>query len=318
MDKTKFLKQLANELHKPAIRKFPRRKVFVPDLNDTWACDLVDMQGVSEENRGYKYLLTIIDCFSRYAWAVPLKTKQGKEVSSAFEKLFEKSIPKKLYVDQGGEFLNKEMDNLRKKHDIQIYHTYSDYKVSLIERFNRTLKTIMWKKFTENQSYDWWNMLPDLLKEYNNRVHSSIKMTPIDATKEKGIQILKAQLQEESEMFQYVPTKIKIGDHVRISRYKGKFEKSYTPNWSLEIFKVISRSFTDPPTFKIADWKGNKIEGSFYTQELSLTKLADIYLVDEVIRRKTEKGVKKAFVSWLGYGSDANSWVDEKEIIDLH
>lgn len=265
-------KVIAAELHKPVKRKFKRAKVITRGIDDIWACDLVDMSAYYRVNKGFRFLLTIIDCFSRYAWAIPLKNKQGATILAAFKELFKEGRqPNNLWIDQGTEFLNKHFKTWLSEHKIKVYHTYSEHKASMIERFNRTLKTWMWRLFTENNNKKWLDILPSLLEEYNHRKHRSINMTPVDASKTEN--------EKELWHFQYDKllqkvkqnTKIKVGDFVRISVVKKTFEKGYIHNWSKEIFFVYAKRSGNPPMFSLKDLKGEIIEGSFYDEELQKT-----------------------------------------------
>ena len=148
---TQWQEKLADELHKPIIRNFPKRRVIVHNVDDIWCSDLVDMQKLSKWNKGYKYLLMVLDLFSKYGWIVPLKTKTGLEVSKAFESIFKKvkvSKPKKLWVDKGEEYYNKNVKDLLAKNNIEIYSTENEEKSSVCERWNRTIKEKMYKRFT--------------------------------------------------------------------------------------------------------------------------------------------------------------------------
>ncbi|XP_044019514.1 uncharacterized protein LOC122859896 [Aphidius gifuensis] len=143
---------VAHELHSLARRNYTGRHVDIRGLDETWQADLVDMQ--ASVNRNYKYLLTIIDVFSKFAWAITMKSKTGKDVTAAIKSVLEKErILKNLYVDQGKEFYNKEFEALMRKYKINMYSTYSNLKASIVERFNRTLRNKMWEKFTYQGSY---------------------------------------------------------------------------------------------------------------------------------------------------------------------
>jgi len=164
--------------------------VIVNDIDDTWSADLVDMQAFSKYNKGVKYLLTVIDIFSKYAWVIPLKNKTGESVTEAFEKIIlEGRLPVNLWVDEGKEFYNKKFESFLNKNKINMYHTFNEGKAVVIERFNRSLKRIMWKYFTANNTYTYLDNLQDMVDKYNKTKHSSIKMTPIEASKNlnKGI-----------------------------------------------------------------------------------------------------------------------------------
>ena len=322
-NKDEYLKILADGLHKPKKKKFKRAKIITNGLNDIFASDLVDMSQFKDDNDGYKYLLNIIDVFSRYAWSVPLKNKSGDTVLNSFKKIVKDSgrKPNKLWVDQGKEYINTDFKKWLDKHDILLYHTYGEHKASIIERFNRTLKTNMWKDFTEKQNYRYIDDLPELLNSYNNSKHSSINMTPNKASNPKYENRLWNYQYKEYLKQGHESNKFKVGDWVRISRVKPIFEKGYTPNWSLEIFKIVKITFTNPPTYGLEDYNGELIKGSFYTEELQKTKLRDVFLINEIIKtKKDKKGKKLYYVSWLGYPNNDqfNSWVRDKDLYNLN
>ena len=143
--------QLANELHKPVRRRFDKRSVFAKQVDDIWAADLVDMSPFFRSNKGYKYLLTVIDVYSKYGWIVPLKTKTGKEVAQAFRKLFRNGHPSRLWKDKGREFYNRQLKGVLEANDVMLYSTENEEKSSVVERWNRTMKN-MWKYFTANST----------------------------------------------------------------------------------------------------------------------------------------------------------------------
>ena len=135
---------LTEELHKPVRKKFQKRIVFSKGVDEIWAADLVDMQYYARANKGYKYILMIIDIFSKYGWAIPLKTKTGLEVSKAFEDLWRKQkAPEKLWTDKGKEFLNKPVKRVLEKYNVELYWTENEEKSCIVERWNRTIKRMM-------------------------------------------------------------------------------------------------------------------------------------------------------------------------------
>ena len=149
----KWKDQLAVELHRPVKRKFKRRRVIANGVDDIWSADLVDMQWNSRENKGHKYLLNVIDVFSKYAWSLPIKDKTGKTITDTFQKLVKTSgrKPKMLWVDQGTEFYNRVFRSWLKDRDIEMYSVHNEGKAVVVERFNRTLKEWMWKYFSANK-----------------------------------------------------------------------------------------------------------------------------------------------------------------------
>ncbi|KMQ84276.1 integrase core domain-containing protein, partial [Lasius niger] len=171
-------RQLVNELHAPARKNFPRRHVIVRGYDDLWQADIVEMRPYSRFNRGYHYILTVIDVLSKHAWAVPLKSKGGSETADAIAEIIRdsKRCPRNIQTDMGKEFYNADVQRLMRKHDINHYSTYSVLKASVVERFNRTLKNDMWKMFTLNGTYKWIDALPRLVSDYNARKHRTIGM----------------------------------------------------------------------------------------------------------------------------------------------
>jgi len=149
-------RRLVEELHAPARKNFPRRYVIVRGYDDLWQADIVEMHLYSRFNKGYNYILTVVDMLSKYA-CIPLKSKSGSEMANAITEIIRKSgrHPKNLQTDMGKEFYNANVQQLINKHDINHYSTYlySVMKASVVERFNCTLKNDMWKMFTLNGNY---------------------------------------------------------------------------------------------------------------------------------------------------------------------
>ena len=298
---------LAEELHKPIKRKFKKRRVLVNGIDKIWAVDLVDMQAFSKLNRGVKYLLAVIDILSKYGWLVPLKDKTGKSVASALKTIFKERKPEKMWVDKGKEFYNKDVKKL-----VELYSTENEEKSSVVERWIRTMKEKMWKYFTDKSTNVYIDILPSLVKDYNNTRHSSIKMTPVKASKKENELTVWKNLYPEHLKIHDINPKFSVGDQVRISKKKKTFEKGYTTRWTEEIFTIVEVKRTRPPTYKIADLNGEEIKGSFYEPELQKTS-QEIFRIEKVIKR----GKKKSLVKWKGYSDDFNSWVDNKDIVNI-
>ena len=303
---------LTEELHKPVKRKFRKRRVLVSGNNKIWAADLADMTAFKDYNDGYTFLLLVIDTFSKYGWIIPLKNKKGKTVAEALKIIFEKRKPEKLWTDNGKEFYNKNMDDLRKLYDIELYSTENEEKSSIVERWIRTMKEKMWKYFTDNNTYKYIDALPELVEDYNNTVHSSTKLTPIEASKKKNELTVWRNLYPDRYKTSRLNPKFSVGDEVRITKKKKVFEKGYTTRWTEEIFTIKEIRETNPITYKLEDLQGEEIKGTFYEPELQKTE-QQIYRIEKVIEK--EKG--RSFVKWKGYSDKFNSWVDNKELIDL-
>ncbi|KAL4153305.1 hypothetical protein QTP88_001157 [Uroleucon formosanum] len=273
-----LLASKASELHKPARKNFTRRRINVYGKNDLWQADLVEMIPYSKKNKNYKYILTVIDCFTKRAWALPLKSKTGKEVTGAMSKILLERSPKLLQLDNGKEFYNNTFDTLMSKYNIHKYSTFSILKACIVERFNRTLKEKMFREFTAHGSHEWISILPKLLEEYNNSRHRTIGMTPIQAdANPESVKIKQREINK-------VKIKFKVGDNVRISTQKGVFTKGYLPNWSTEIFEVVKINKTLPVTYQLQDYMGKPIAGCFYSEEIFKTNFPNEYLIEKIIQ----------------------------------
>ena len=307
--------QLANELHKPVSKKFQRRKVIVKRINEIFACDLVDMNDWKEDNKKYRYILTVIDVFSKFAWAIPLKDKKGVTIEESFKVIFKDRIPESVWCDQGSEFYNSNVKALFKKHNIELYSTFGDHKSAVIERFNRTLKTNMYKAFTASNetSLKWVDMLPSLIDTYNNKYHRTIKMTPNEASLQKNEEKVLTIINTVKQI-QPTKAKYKVGDLVRISKIKKTFEKGYINNWTREVFKISEVLNTLPVTYKLVEYDDSPIEGSFYEQEIQKTQTSIIFQLDAVLKTRTRKGKKEHFVHWFGWDKKYDTWITDDQL----
>ena len=293
--------RLAEELHKPITRNVRKRRVISHGIDKIWAADLVEMQKYSKWNKGIKYLLMLIDVFSKYGWIVPLKDKKTESVTLAFVTIFKKSKrkPEKLWTDKGSEFISKHFKNFLKRHNITLYHTQNEEKSSVVERWNRTIKKRMWKMFSANNNTVYWDKLDKLVDDYNNRNHSSIKMSPTEASNKGNEKQVFTNLYKDEIFLRPGKPKFSIGDKVRISKYKRRvFDKGYTPNWTEEVFVIDKVNLTKPVTYNVVDLLGEKVEGSFYEKELQLAK-QQTFRIEKVVRHDNKK--KKLLVKWKGY-----------------
>ena len=171
--------QDAYTLHKPGRRHFKRRRVIVGGLRQQWQADFVDLSKLKKDNNGMTFLLRVIGVFSKVARCFPMKNKSAASLVAALDTKFIKGWPKTLQTDQGLEFLNKSVQALLKKHGIHHFSTHNaETKASVVESFNRTLKTRIWRYFTKHQTWRYIDVLQDLVQSYNNTPHRSIGMAP--------------------------------------------------------------------------------------------------------------------------------------------
>ena len=310
-------KQLSYTLHKGLKRKFKKNRVIVNGMDEQWQADLVDMQSFARDNKGIKFLLTVIDVLSKRAWAVPLKNKTGAEIIKAFETIFKEGrTPEKLQTDAGSEFMNRQFQTFLKKWNVYHFVTYNQTKAQIVERFNRTLKNKMWRYFDYANTHRYWNVLDDLVDGYNRTYHRSIKMTPLEVTKFNAQTVWKRLYPELVKRKKSdVKFKFKVGDLVRITRSKGVFEKGYAENWTEEMFKIKRRIARRPPVYTLEEYDGTSIIGTFYEQELQKVEDEDFFRIEKILKKRgTNRRNKEVLVKWRGYPSKYNSWIKESEL----
>lgn len=309
-------------LHKPIRKHFKRNQIIVGGIDKQWQADLADFTDLAKFNNGFRYLLTVIDCFSKFAWAIPTKTKDGPTIAIAFTDLFKISkprFPEKLQTDRGKEFLNKHVQEIFKKYKIHHFVTNNEPKAAIVERFNRTIKTKLFTYFTENNTYQFITKLPSFMEAYNNSYHRSIGMAPNNVRKCNERKVwLKLYARKLAE------TKFKnkvIGkdDHVRISKVKSVFEKGYMPNWTDELFIVKEQRANNlQNVYKLVDTSGEEIEGTFYPEEIQkVIKFNDsLYKIEKIIKTRKVKGKTEYFVKWKHWPAKFNSWVTNLENVE--
>ena len=269
-------KQLANELHKPTIKKFEKRRVYSTFKDNIWGVDLADMQLLSKYNKGTRFLLCVIDIFSKYAWVGPLKDKKGASIVKAFQIILKQSNrkPNKIWVDKGSEFYNVFFKKWLRDNDIVMYSTYNEGKSVVAERFIKTLKGKIYKYMTSISKNVYIDKLDNIVDKYNNTYHTTIKIKPIDVKDNTYI--------NTSKEINNKDPKFKVGDRVRISKYKNIFAKEYMPNWSEEVFIIKKVKNTIPWTYVINDLNGEEIIGAFYEKELQKTNQKE-FKIEKVI-----------------------------------
>ena len=268
MDKQQQQQLLAKEVFSPQITKFRRERIIPLYKDETWSADLIDKSSQSKYNNN-KFILTVIDIFTKYAWAIPLKNKSGLSITYGFKSILsegpqggsELRKPEKLWVDRGSEFYSETFKSLLKEYETKLYSTYSDLKAVFIVRFNRTLLHIINKPMFINGDGNWVNILNDAVVTYNNNIHSTINMTPVDASNNPD-------KVKYTFSFRNIKPKLKVGDYVRNADKRNIFSKGYTSKWNRELFKVNEVLKTQPPTYKIEDFNGEIIVGKYYEQEL--------------------------------------------------
>jgi len=310
--------ELAYALHKPARRHYKRNKTYVSGIDAQWQADLVDVQDKSKRNGGFRYLITCIDIFSKFAWVIPIKDKSAKSMVEGFKRLFKESRgrkPKRLQTDKGSEFVCKPVQALMKRKGIHFFVSNSDMKAAVVERFNKTLKTPMWTYFTDKNTTRYVDVLKEFVSSYNSSVHSSIGMAPKSVRPAHENTIWK-RLYGDGAAAPLKRKDIQAGELVRISKVKRTFEKGYLPNWSKETFHVAKTMRQPEALFEIHDKEGEEVRGNFYKKELQHVKSGE-YVVEKVLKeRRRADGVIEVLVKWEGWAPKYNSWILKEALND--
>ena len=300
---------LSYTLHKPVRKKFPTAPTLVFGRDEQWQMDLVDMQKLSKWNKGYKYMLTVIDVFSKVAWAEPLKTKSAKHMIVALNKL-EKHFPAaplRVQTDLGTEFLNKHVQAWFKRNKWHHFVTSGDSKASVVERWNKTIKQRMFRYFTAHNTLRWIDVLPDMVIAYNESYHSAIGMAPLEVNADNEEQVWNRLYKARLRPRRVKKPTLRVGDKVRLQKKHRPFKKGYLPGWTEEVFSVSTVKNGPPPQYKVVEWDGTPIRGIFYEEDLQKVVVDDqsLFRVEKVLKRK--KG--QVLVRWKGWPSKYDSWI---------
>ena len=265
----KNIKIFKNEIYsKPPKRNYITNKTDVYHIDDIWSLDILDLKDYgAENNRGYRYVLVIIDNFSKFEWTIPLKNKNAQTIKDSFEKILisSKRKPNIIESDRGKEFYNNIFPDFLNKNDIKLYSRNSSYGAVFAERFNRTIRDLLKKIVFEQGDAKWIDILPTITKQYNNKVHSSTKLTPIQASLIKNEGFVYKNLIDKRNK---IKPKFKINNLVRTADLKKTFSKGDTTNWSYKLYEITEIVNDAIPSYKI-----NNLPERYNESLLKKTKL---------------------------------------------
>lgn len=313
-----FLKtQNTYTLHKDRRFNFKRNRIIALYKDYQHEADLAEMIPYAEENSDMRYILVVIDCFTKYLWLRGLKNKTPAAVKDAFTDIYktDKRVPHRLRTDRGKEFDNKAMDKFYGELDILFFTTTNQtIKCSIVERVQRTLKSRMYRFFTSEGHHRWYEHLQDFAEAYNNSYHRSIKMTPVEASSADAKIVFRNLYNGRSlkELLEKDEKPVaKPGDTVRIQYDKDKVgDKSYFSTFTDQtavVDKVIDKPL---PLYSLKDYKDREIPRKFYKSEIQPIPPPS-YRIERILRERTVDGKKEYFVKFLNYPSDANAWVSD-------
>ena len=302
---TRFKQYRKSKYYSP-IYVFKKRELFQSDVVFFTRRELV------EKNNGFKFLFTTIDVFTKMTWVFPLKENKCEAILNCFKSILKKcgDKPERLNTDRGSELICKKFNSFLKQNGIHHYLSYSLRKCPVIERFNLTIQQLLYKMMHQNNSLEWVKFLDDAMKIYLNRTHRTIKMSPLEAEKDENASSLlktyykkymKAEGKKQKPLFN-------VGDKVRIFQERGQFHRGYMEDFSEEVFTISNVDKTLPvPRYKLKEFNGDNIIGSFFQNELVLFNPSDFFKIDIIDERGRGKN-KQVLVSYRGYPSRYNEW----------
>ena len=236
---------------KPPKKYYATNKTNVYFIDDIWSLDILDLNDYGvENNRGYRYVLVIIDKFSKYGWTIPLKNKNAQTIKNSFENILtsSKRKPNLIESDRGREFYNNIFQDFSNKNNIKLYSRNSSNGAVFEERFNRTIRDLLKKPVFEKGDGNWVDILPTITKQYKNRIHSSTKLTPIQASLKKNEGYVYINLLDKRKQ---IKPKFQINYLVRVADLKRMFSKGDTTNWSYKLYKITKRINDTIPSYHI-------------------------------------------------------------------
>ena len=266
-----------------------------------------------------RYLLIVIDVYTKYAWLFPLKEIKGVNVAQCLQSLFLENKPEKFTTDAGKEFLNRNVRDVLSQFDVQHFIAKSKNKASVAERFNLTIQRLIYQLCRYHNTNDWTLdiVLEKAKKIYLNRKHRTIKMTPTQAEQQKNQSKLRKIYREK-----YVKAnkrkrkpKFKVGDTVRISSTRTRFERGYHQKFTTEVWTIHKVLDNLPqPRYTVKDERGDDLDCILHENELVAYEPSGVYEIEKILKTRWRKGKKEALVRWLHYDASFDSWVPAKDL----
>ena len=236
---------------KPPRKNYPTNKTMIKSVDDTWSSDLLDMNDCGpKNNRSYRYILVVIDNYSKFGWTIPLKNKFSQSITDAFSESIKSSNrkPNLLETDDGKEYVNKIFNELLNNNKIKRYSRYTDKGAVFAERFNKTIRNLSKKPVFEKGNADWLSELSSVTKQYNNTIHHSIKMTPVQASKKSKEKEVFSNLQDRRVKQK---PKFRLGQLVRTADIKKVFSKGDSTNYSYKLYTITEVIHDTIPSYRI-------------------------------------------------------------------
>ena len=314
-----------------AITKFKRRKTIIPFQHYMLDIDSAFMTDYAKENNNNKYFVLAIDDFSKRVFTRPVKQLTGMHIKEALNDILKeaKTKPMMFRSDKGTEYVNSTVQRFLKNKKIKHVVTQNSTKAAFAERAIYTIKRRLLRAMVAKKTKHWLDLLPAITSSYNKSYHRTIGMKPIDVSKENEadiwkrvywpkIKVLKKGKQttrEHKKDFRY-----KVGDTVKITTEKGKFDRGYNTRFSLENFNIADRHIRQGiEVYTLKDMDNELILGTFYPQEIQRISSDpnEEYSIEKILRTRQRNGKKQYLIRWAGYSSKWDSWIDA-DTVDMY
>lgn len=312
-----FLNRLSPyTLFRPSRGRYPTPPVVVNGPLMQFDMDLVDVSRQEAANDGTRFLLTAIDVFTKYGYAVPLPNKTGPVVTAAARDIFDDRQPKKVCTDRGSEFKSQQFQALLLERNIKHFYAGGSGKCTVVERFHRTLKARIarFQRYRNTERY--LDNLQGIVEGYNKSYHRTIKRRPVDVGEaERDVVFLDSYTPKRPP--RRIPFRLAIGDNVRIAAERHPFLREHFQRWSEEVFVVTKRwRQRNINTYKVKDCAEEELVGSFYGPELTKVEGAadDLYRIERVLDEKVENGVRMVKVKFAGYPERCGKWMRKRDV----
>lgn len=267
----KLSKIYAFSVHKPARQKYPTRSMILKGPREHFCADLVDMQNYSRQNKGFNWMLFVLDGFTKELFVVPIKKKTTREVSDAFETVIKqaKKPPAFTFTDQGLEFVGSSFQNLMKKYSIVHYVSRTKRKSFMCERVIKTIKTLLAKYFTQEKTKKWLEVIPKLVLAYNRTPHSSHGFKPSEIKPRHTDEVFQRMYAKLAQLPRPQP-KYELGAKVRIAKNRLTFQKGYQKSFTDDVYRVVSYvpGSVPVPSYILETLEGQPVSSSFVDSEL--------------------------------------------------
>lgn len=289
--------------------------------------DLIDTSLISTRNDGVKFLLVLIDIFTKRAWVYPLRSKTGAMVRNVMRGWLNSLdvAPKKLMTDRGREFVNARVSQLLRSHNVEWQPANGTLKACIAERVNKTLQILIYKYLSENETTRYIDVLPQLVDTYNKRGHRTLEgLSPLEADRPANEARVQAIFHERYEHLarRRKPPKFKVGMLVRIKTLAKKITnaaRAYAEQFKGEYFNIarINRTLPIPLYYLRSTDTGELIEGGLYANELQRIR-GDVYKIESVLRRRVRRGVREILVKWKYFGPQWNEWIPANSVVRVY